>query len=323
MFKIETGRKSFHQWDVNQRLVIADPLITEVHFANTPAGEALVVEVYEEGGKRYANVPNILLQNAWTMRVYGCCEDCVRRRAVFQVVGREKPADYIYTETEVRTYEALADRIKALENQEIPEIPDSPVQSVNGKTGVVELTAEDVGAASSEDVKRLNEEKADYFEVGDGLQMSEDRVLSAVPEAVEEDIRTITTTGEDVIVIDSFETGESFALNAATIDIDATSGGEASVSVKFLQGEAQILEVTASTTSTNCFTGMRMFRENGVWRAQQLGSGSRYRYGTTYENRLIDEASVNQKSKITGFRILNNKKNTGTVITIKGVRANV
>jgi hypothetical protein len=93
MFKIETGRRSFHQWDVNQRLIIADPIITEVHFANTPTGEALVVEVYEEDGKRYANVPNILLQNAWTMRVYGCCGDFVRRRAGFQVVGREKPAD--------------------------------------------------------------------------------------------------------------------------------------------------------------------------------------------------------------------------------------
>lgn len=176
MFKIETGRKSFHQWDVNQRLIIDDPLITEVHFANTPAGEALVVEVYEEGGKRYANVPNILLQNAWTMRVYGCCEDCVRRRAVFQVVGREKPADYVYTETEVRSYEALADRIKALEEDDGPS----------------------VDAEARERIARLSEEKADYFEVGDGLTMSADRVLSAagdgVWELIEETILTETVT---------------------------------------------------------------------------------------------------------------------------------
>lgn len=42
------------------------------------------------------------------------------------------------------------------------EIPSVAVQSVNGKTGDVVLTADDVGAAKKEDVERLSEEIGDY-----------------------------------------------------------------------------------------------------------------------------------------------------------------
>lgn len=42
-----------------------------------------------------------------------------------------------------------------------PEIPTVPVQSVNGKTGTVQLTAKDVGAASADEVSKLSEEKLD------------------------------------------------------------------------------------------------------------------------------------------------------------------
>lgn len=53
-------------------------------------------------------------------------------------------------------------------------------------------TAEEVGAASKESVDKLSEEKADQFTVGEGLQMSADRVLSAEPEGVVELIEEIT-----------------------------------------------------------------------------------------------------------------------------------
>ena len=115
MFKIENGRLSFYQWDNNQRLIIEDPTITEVHFCNRTSDCSLVTEVYEENGKRFANVPNILLQEDWTIRVYAYCADYTLIEEKFIVFTRSKPADYIYTETEIKTFGALERRMDELE----------------------------------------------------------------------------------------------------------------------------------------------------------------------------------------------------------------
>ena len=116
MFKIENGRLSFYQWDINQRLIIEDSSITEVHFCNRTSDCSLITEVYEENGKRFANVPNILLQEDWTIRVYAYCVNHTLIEEKFIVHGRSKPADYIYTETEVKSYEKYEERLAALEN---------------------------------------------------------------------------------------------------------------------------------------------------------------------------------------------------------------
>lgn len=115
MLKIEDGRLSFYQWDLNQRLVIDNPSIIEVHYTNALTSPALVCEVYEENAIRYANVPNILLQTDWTIKAYGCCDDYVIEAETFIVNTREKPADYVYTETEIKRYDDLEKRIDNLE----------------------------------------------------------------------------------------------------------------------------------------------------------------------------------------------------------------
>lgn len=145
MLKIEDGRLSFYQWDLNQRLVIDNPSIIEVHYTNALTSPALVCEVYEENDIRYADVPNILLQTDWTIKAYGCCDDHVIEAETFIVNTREKPADYVYTETEIKTFTDLEKRIEYLE-----ENGSCAVSSVNGKTGDVVLTAADVGSAEKE-----------------------------------------------------------------------------------------------------------------------------------------------------------------------------
>lgn len=111
MFKIYDGRFEFYQWDLDRKIIVADPAITEVHFCNKTDDCSLVVEVYELGGKRVANVPNILLQENWDIRVYGYCGECYTKTAArFKVVGRTKPADYVYTETEVKSWETMEKR---------------------------------------------------------------------------------------------------------------------------------------------------------------------------------------------------------------------
>lgn len=76
------------------------------------------------------------------------------------VKGRAKPEDYVYTDVEVERWVELEERIDQIEEngvsdekiaeavtEYLTENPvESPVESVNGKTGAVTLTAEDVGA---------------------------------------------------------------------------------------------------------------------------------------------------------------------------------
>ena len=121
MFKIENGKLSFYQWDINQRLIIEEPSITEVHFCNRTSDCSLVCAVYEENGKRFADVPNILLQTDWTIKAYAYCENRTLIEENFIVYTRTKPADYIYSETEVKTFEALEKRINQIEENGISD----------------------------------------------------------------------------------------------------------------------------------------------------------------------------------------------------------
>lgn len=100
MIKIYDGRTEFYQWDLNRKIIVSDPTVTEAHFCNKTGDCSLVVEV-KDG---LADVPNILLQTDWPINVYLYCGDCyTKEHTVFKVKPRTKPTDYIYTETELRT----------------------------------------------------------------------------------------------------------------------------------------------------------------------------------------------------------------------------
>ena len=102
----------FWQWDQNRRLEIGGISDTcQVHYVQE-GGESgcLVVEAQWEEGRLLAAVPNILLQTAAPITVYLYCGEETRFTAhhtVFNVEPRERPTDYVYTETEVLTWESL------------------------------------------------------------------------------------------------------------------------------------------------------------------------------------------------------------------------
>ena len=120
MFKILDGREQFYQWDINRKLLVQDASITEVHFCNRTEECSLVVEVVDG----VANVPNILLQDSWKIKVFGYDGEATKHSATFGVIARSKPADYVYTETEVKRWEEYGERIAALEEAsgEVPDI---------------------------------------------------------------------------------------------------------------------------------------------------------------------------------------------------------
>jgi hypothetical protein len=111
MFKIYDGRENFYQWDLNRKLIVEDSSIKEVHFCNRTGDCSLVCEVYTDNGLNIADVPNIILQQSYTVNVYAYDGESTRHSASFEVKPRTKPADYIYTETEIKRYDDLEEKI--------------------------------------------------------------------------------------------------------------------------------------------------------------------------------------------------------------------
>lgn len=115
MFKIYDGREHFYQWDLDRKLIVEDPSITEVHFCNRTDSCSLVCETYVEDGVTLVNVPNILLQTDWRIHVYAYDGKHTKHDICYDVKSRTKPSDYVYTETEVLNYNTLLERIETLE----------------------------------------------------------------------------------------------------------------------------------------------------------------------------------------------------------------
>ena len=115
MFKIYDGRETFYQWDINQKLIVDDDSITEVHFSNRTNSYSLVCDIQNEGDLRVVSVPNVLLQTNWPIKVYAYLKDHTEVYETFKVIEKDKPEDYVYTPDEVKTWEELNDRVTALE----------------------------------------------------------------------------------------------------------------------------------------------------------------------------------------------------------------
>ena len=111
MFKLYDGREVLFQWDTNVKIIVNDDRVNQVHFCNKTGESALVVEVYDYQGLRVANIPNILLQEALPIKVYAYCDYYTETYDFYKVIARCKPSDYVYTETEVLTWNQLMNRV--------------------------------------------------------------------------------------------------------------------------------------------------------------------------------------------------------------------
>ena len=86
--------EKFYQWDTNKTLTIEDANIKEVHFSNVLTPTAIVVEVVERDGKRYVDIPQMLLEQPYTISAYASCGECVEYTAEYEVIKRAKPDNY-------------------------------------------------------------------------------------------------------------------------------------------------------------------------------------------------------------------------------------
>ena len=162
MLTLNDGRSELWQWDTGRKLTV-DADCSQVHFSNNVFGRSIDVDVSDG----VAIIPDILLRTDKDLNVWafvGTAESGYTKISkTFKVNRRNKPADYVFTPPEQTTLAELVGRLDKIEESQDPDAiknavedylernpVESPVQSVNGKTGTVELTAEDVGAISNE-----------------------------------------------------------------------------------------------------------------------------------------------------------------------------
>lgn len=170
MLTLSDGRSELWQWDTGRTLAV-DADCSQVHFSNKVFGRSIDVDVV--GG--VAIIPDILLQTDKELNVWafvGAAENGYTKISkTFRVNRRNKPADYVFTPPDQTTLAELVDRLDKIEESQDPDAiknavedyleqnpVEAPVQSVNGHTGAVELTAKDVGAISQGDLQNATNE---------------------------------------------------------------------------------------------------------------------------------------------------------------------
>lgn len=170
MLTLNDGRTELWQWDTGRTLAV-DADCSQVHFSNKVFGRSIDVDVIDGA----AIIPDILLQTDKDLNVWafvGTAENGYTKISkTFKVNRRNKPADYVFTPPEQTTLAELSGRLDKIEESQDPDAikntvedyleqnpVEVPVKSVNGKTGTVELNAEDVGAISRDDLQEATNE---------------------------------------------------------------------------------------------------------------------------------------------------------------------
>ena len=165
MLTLNDGRSELWQWDTGRTLTV-DTDCSQVHFSNKVFGRSIDVNVADG----VAIIPDVLLQTDKDLNVWafsGTAENGYTKISkTFKVNRRNKPADYVFTPADQTTLEQIQEKIDHLESIQDPDAiknavndyleqnpVEAPVQSVNGKTGAVELNAEDVGAIAKTELQ--------------------------------------------------------------------------------------------------------------------------------------------------------------------------
>ena len=153
--EIAGGREHFYQWDSGRHLVIqGGEQCQEVHF--TASGRenagAMTCKIREVAGARIVDVPDSLLQTAapFTAYLFYRAEDGTETRLAkrFRVLPRPKPADYVHTEEEHRSFADLEKRIEDLEGGQVD--PEAIASGVQAYMDANPVTPEGIGALAAE-----------------------------------------------------------------------------------------------------------------------------------------------------------------------------
>ncbi len=203
-----------YQWDRDVELTIKNNSkhkIAEIHFSNLLSKQALVLEPYDRG--RRVKVPNLLLTKIHAITAHFCAfNDEGGFETVFEYIipirPRQKPEEYVYTETEVLSYKNLENRVSNIENNMSEEnvakavneyLSENPVQGIQGPQGEKGDTGEKGEKGADGKDGQTPVKGVDYFTEADKAEITNDvkNSLEAVPDywknALEEGAKAINT----------------------------------------------------------------------------------------------------------------------------------
>lgn len=131
-----TDREYFYQWDRDIELTVNSDEIKQVHFCNKTDNCSLVVEV--ENGK--CVIPNVLLTNSLPLLVYGFDGKQTKYCKRFEILPKNKPEDYIYTDEDLKQWEELEKSIN-----ELREYTDSELKRIQRELdGAIDSQSADI-----------------------------------------------------------------------------------------------------------------------------------------------------------------------------------
>ena len=111
-YSLSNGKDTVYQWDKNITITIQEPEnVPTVHFKWGGKGVPLPVT------NQQVEIPVELLQLPKDIVIWAYTPDHTMDMARIPLEPRPKPADYVYTPTEIKTWEELDERIKALEDK--------------------------------------------------------------------------------------------------------------------------------------------------------------------------------------------------------------
>ena len=227
--QLSNGLLHFYQWDKGQKVKAPDGVET-IHF-RVDYDHAVPITVVSG----WATVPDECFQSGDDLVYYAYDEDHTTDTAKVEVLRRPKPDDYAYTPTEVKTWESLDERIKALENGG----GVAGVSSVNGQTGAVTITAEGLGALTE-----------------DSLQTATDAALKQAKESGEFDGAqgpagaALDITGASVGQTVKISAVDDSGVPTAWVPVDMVSGSDSNAKFRLirsitLEEQTDRIDVTA------------------------------------------------------------------------------
>ena len=151
MLTLNDGRDELWQWDTGRTLSV-DADCSQVHFSNKVFGRSIDVDVTDG----VAIIPDILLQTDNDLNVWafvGAAENGYTKISkTFNVNRRNKPANYVFTQTDQMTLQTIQNQIGDLADL-TTEAKDTLVAAINEAAqsgGGGSISVEDDGAGNVE-----------------------------------------------------------------------------------------------------------------------------------------------------------------------------
>lgn len=111
-----------YQWDTGRQVTVVPEkgtTVDEVHCYNGTTNEAHKLEIKMDGDIVICTIPDVFLTVANDITFYSVMEDNTGKRttekAMFKVTSRPRPADYVYADDELKTWELIEDRVEKIE----------------------------------------------------------------------------------------------------------------------------------------------------------------------------------------------------------------